>query len=67
MRPQWPVGIVLPVGAIWRIREEQAAYDRDPVAYERRERQRREERELEEMREREEEERYYRRCQEGGE
>ena len=34
-RPQFPTGIVLPVQAIQRIREEQEAYDRDPEAYER--------------------------------
>lgn len=65
-RPKWPTGMVLPVGAIQRIRDEQREYDRDPLAYERRERQRREERELEQMREREaEEEAYYRWRQEG--
>jgi hypothetical protein len=34
-RPRFPIGCVLPVGAIQRIREEQASYDRDPEKYER--------------------------------
>ncbi len=41
-RPTFPAGIILPVDCIWRIREEQEAYDRDPAAYERLMRQREE-------------------------
>ena len=51
-RPEFPTGMILPVGAIWRIREKQDAYDRDPEGYERREREDRERREQEEMEER---------------
>ena len=53
-RPEFPVGCVLPVGAIWRINAMQADYDRDPEAYERRERRREEERQ-DELRQEEEE------------
>ena len=52
-RPQWPTGMILPVGAIHRIREKMDAYDRDPEGYERREREARERREEEERAERE--------------
>ena len=51
-RPRWPVGMVLSVGAIHRIQEDMAEYDRDPEAYERREREARERQEEEEQRER---------------
>lgn len=51
-RPEFPTGIVLPVGAIRRIRERQAAYDRDPEGYERREREATERRAEEERQER---------------
>ena len=34
-RPSFPAGMVLPVGAIERIVQEQHAHDRDPEQYER--------------------------------
>lgn len=52
-RPRWP-NCILPAGCIGRIRENQAAYDKDPEGYERKERAREEERQQEEQREREE-------------
>lgn len=63
-RPRWPLGVVLPVGAIQRIREEQEAYDRDPEGYERRQRQAAERRAEEAEQERQAEEDFWRRQQE---
>ena len=60
-RPEFPIGCVLPVECIRRIRENQEYYDADPERYERMERQRKEQRELE----REEERQEYERQQEG--
>lgn len=36
-RPEFPIGVILPVACIRAIRAEQEAYDRDPEEYERRE------------------------------
>ena len=47
-RPKFPTGTTLPVSAIYAIRDAQAAYDRDPEGYERREQERKREWSLEE-------------------
>ena len=59
-RPKFPSPYtILTPSMISRIRSDQAAYDRNPAAYERRERRRKEEREQEEARDREQEREAY--------
>lgn len=50
-RPEFPTGIVLPVAVIFAINEKQRDYDRDPEAYERRQRERRDGLEQDRLRE----------------
>lgn len=52
-RPRWPIGMMLPVGAIDRINYAQSEHDRDPDAYDRRARAEEERREEERRREEE--------------
>ena len=56
-RPEFPIGCIMPVECICRIRENQEYYDRDPERCEREERRRGAERELEREQERQEYER----------
>ena len=63
-RPKFPIGTILPVNCIHAIRQEQETYDRDPEAYERREREGDEQRRMEEEEIREQERRELERHQE---